>query len=342
MFDFVWKIIWIFGVLVNFWLLRNLSLRPLLWSTVNIFLGVVLLFNTLILAEKLCFEIGAFKNEGDDLMVLALENLFNDHPNSISCTLDVLAHFFHGFSTLMILIGILFIRSIMIKHAEDVRSNSHVHKLHQAEISLLGFLVAFFIFTICCGVLISIFISPLFPFKLVRVQMCRGINFTYSKEEQIKIGHRSMTRVACGILTLLFTVSCHVRILSYKRRHAKSYFSQYRQNIVTANQTLTSSYVKIILFFSKEIIQVCLLIGIRTFDFNVVIQTHTIIDMILLPSFCIYSSRTEFRELWAEETLFWRSSTKKNNIFTSSRNLQVKKARGPYVTEGELLAVSSN
>ena len=183
MFDLIWKIIWIFGVYVNFWLLRNLSLRPLLWSTVNTFLGVVLIFNTLILAEKLCFEIGAFKYEGDDITVLALENLFNDHPNSIACTLDVLAHFFHGFSTLMILIGVIFIRSIMIKHAEDVRPNSGVPKPHQADISLVGFLVAFYIFTICCGVLISIFISPLFPFNLVRVQICRGINFTYSAEE---------------------------------------------------------------------------------------------------------------------------------------------------------------
>ena len=186
MFDFVWKIIWIVGVYVNFWLLRNLSLRPLLWSTVNTFLGVVLLFNTLILAEKLCFEIGAFKTEGDDLMVLALENLFNDYPNSIACTLDVTAHFFHGFSTLMILIGIIFIRSMMIKHAEAVRPNSRVLKPHQAHVSLIGYLVAIFIFTICCGVLISIFISPLFPFNLVQVQMCRGINFTYSAEEENK------------------------------------------------------------------------------------------------------------------------------------------------------------
>ena len=171
-------------------------------------------------------------------MVQALEHLYTDHPKSLSCTVDVIFHFFHGFSTLIILIGIIFIRSMMIKHADVVLLNSHVPKPHQAQISIIGNLVALFVFTMCSGVIISMFISSFFLFNLPRVQICRGINFTYSPEEQMKIFHRSMTRVAWGILTLLFTFSCHVRILRYKRQHNMSYFSHYRQNIVTANQTL--------------------------------------------------------------------------------------------------------
>ena len=54
----------------------------------------------------------------------------------------------------------------------------------------------------------------------------------------------------------------------------------------------------------------------------------------------MYSTRTGFRELWAEETLFWRKVSKKNKSFPFSRNVSTKESRSPYVTDVELFSIS--
>ena len=123
------EIVWINDACDNLWLLLKLSLWPLLWSTVNTFLGVV-------------------------------------------------------------------------------------PKPHQAQISIIGYLVAFFIFTVCSGVLLTLWYPS--------AELLVGLWPYFSH-----------------FLTMLEF---------YATKDGITYLSRYRQNIVTPKQTLISIYVKIFLF----------------------------------------------------------------------------------------------
>ena len=252
-------VMYLIGVTINFSLLLNLLLRPILWSTVNTFLGVVIFLNIIFLSEKICLAIimrtSIIQEDIDEPIILALENLFSDHQKSISCSTHTILYWVHGFSITMILLGVLFIRSIMIKHAEAVCPNSIRPHINQAEMKVIGLLVAILVFAICFGPAISFIVSPLFPFDFAGVQICRGIRISLSSHGNLKMIHDyGVVRVTMLMLTLLATVSCQVRIVRYQRRHNKSYFSHYRQNIVTANQTIAAIYLKIVLFLLREIL----------------------------------------------------------------------------------------
>ena len=140
-----------------------------------------------------------------------------------------------------------------------------------------------------------------------------------------------MARVAFFSLVLLATISCHARIVSFRRRHNMSYFSNYRQNIATASQTLNSIYLNIFLSFSTELVFLFVTNGYDMVNLQMVIILHNFINMIILPVFCFFSTRTEFRDLWAKETIFWRYRKRTRRAVLFSRNLAAKEARSPYV-----------
>ena len=141
-----------------------------------------------------------------------------------------------------------------------------------------------------------------------------------------------MTRVVGLILTLLASFSCHIRIINYGRRHNNSYFSHYRQNIVTANQTLTSIYVNIFLLLIRNLIFFSLLHNERMLEFELITIINTIITTVILPTFWLYSTRIEFKELWAEETIFWKKPAQKRQKIALDGDFAIKLARCPYIT----------
>ena len=124
----------------------------------------------------------------------------------------------------------IFIRSMMVKHAENIRPDGYECKSHQLRI--IGILVAVYIFTICGGVSIVLAISRLSPFDFMLVRSCRQVDLFLHKEEIPKAIKAWMARLFSLFIYSLAIISSHGRIIFFKRRHNMSYFSQFRQTLL--------------------------------------------------------------------------------------------------------------
>ena len=152
-----------------------------------------------------------------------------------------MSHFIHGTAILSVLLGSIFIRSMMVKHADNIRPDIYECKRHQARVRIIGVLVAVFIFTLCIGVVLVLYLHSHTPFDFVVVRSCRGVPLTYPEDENKKIVRAWMSRLVSLSIFAIATLSCHVRIINFKRRHNMSYFSQFRQNIATLDQSLAAA-----------------------------------------------------------------------------------------------------
>ena len=164
-------IFWLFGMSVNLILISKLLFRPVLWSTTNSFLGCILTFNFFYLLVQLLTNIEEYEEIGlqEDPIIQSLDLLFADSYKSVICSARYISYFIHGSSTLYVMVGIIFIRSMMIKHADNIRQDNLACKSHQARLSVIGILVAVLVFTGCIGVIISFILLPSSPFDLVLV-----------------------------------------------------------------------------------------------------------------------------------------------------------------------------
>ena len=138
MFPLVEKTAWLFGIFINFYLISKLLIRPVLWSTTNTFLACLLLLNFFYLVVQIILIGEGYKetDPSDDVIIQSLDNLFYDHHKSIFCSAQYMSNFIHGSSTLTVLLGTIFIRSMMVKHADNMRPDSLDCKSHQARLSI--------------------------------------------------------------------------------------------------------------------------------------------------------------------------------------------------------------
>ena len=103
------------GIYVNFHLVLNILIRPILWSTTNTFIGCILTSNIFFLSfQALLDESYMNINQGDDIVIQYLEHSFSDHYTTIICSAKYLSQFIHGTLTITILVGIIFICSMMV------------------------------------------------------------------------------------------------------------------------------------------------------------------------------------------------------------------------------------
>ena len=146
------------GISANFLLIFNLVIRPVLWSTTNTFLGCLLCINFLYILVELCILIDTnelsdqFIDEG---LIQVLDHVFSDYYKSILCSARYLAGFIFLFSSLVIILGTIFIRMIMIKHAENIRTNRFIRKGHQAYLKIFGILVRVWLVTLITNAIIN-------------------------------------------------------------------------------------------------------------------------------------------------------------------------------------------
>jgi hypothetical protein len=173
---------------VNFILLLKLCMRPALWSTTNSFIGIILVLNFFYLLLQIFLVNDAEETaSANDAFVQGLDNLFIDNFKSIICSTKYISDFIYSSSTLFSFLGTIFIRSMMIKQAENIRQDGFRCKSHQARLSFIGILVGVFIFTVSIGGTIGIFIHELAPFDFLRVRYCRGVSVLYENDEMRKI-----------------------------------------------------------------------------------------------------------------------------------------------------------
>ena len=305
------SIFWLFRMSVNLILISKLLIRPVLWSTTNSFLGCILTLNFFYLLVQLSINIEEYEEIDlqEDPIIQSLDYLFADSYKSIICSARYISYFIHGSSTLYVMVGIIFIRSMMIKHADNIRQNNLACKSHQARLSFIGILVAVLVFTGCIGVIIGFILLPLSPFDLVLVRNCRGVSMLYSEEETHKIISSWITRLTIIILIFLAIFSCHVRIIVFKRRHNGSYFSHFKQNIETLHQNFAAAFLKICIALVNEVIFFNWITNSSTsIEIGPFSRLSIILDCIFIPCFWMYSTKQDFREFWCSETVFWRKN----------------------------------
>ena len=169
----------IFGVILNSYLLATLLLRPSLWSTNNTFIGCILASNILYLNLQIIFDKDddLTETQSNDTLNHFMEFRFHDTTRSVACSGQFLAQFIHERFVRYMLIGMAVLRSIMVKHANNIRTKNC--KAHQARLSYIGILILIFVITNILAMLIIIFLSCNPVSGYVLVLYCRGIQATY-------------------------------------------------------------------------------------------------------------------------------------------------------------------
>ena len=318
---------WYCGVFLNIYFILKLLIRPRLWSTTNTFLGFFLVFNLFFLVFQLLImdrEVLQYESK----MIQSLEYLFLEKLKAVLCSGKYIAHVIYVTAILNILIGSIFIRSMMVKHANNIQQDNYQCKSHQARLRFIGFLVTIFILTFITGVTIVLFISHLFPFDFVDVRHCRGVLLVYSEQERKNIWKAWLSRCVALIIIALAVFSSHIRIINFKRRHDMSYFSQFRQNIATVDQSLAAAYLLIVLSLIDETIYFCLIMDMHTvMDIMEFRKVTTMVCCIMVPGYWLYSTVATYPELWSDHTIFnrrvhqasWAAYTDKQEMLIEPR-----------------------
>ena len=132
-------------IFINGIMLVKIITHPNLWSTINIFLSLILLSN---------FFIGSFEFALPSMEFLMEKRDF--------CLATFMPLQFHRFFTLVLSIWLVFLRSMIIQRAREIKYK--VTKSGRiSEDNNLGLLVSLICTTIIVGYVLIIFFHPLFP-----------------------------------------------------------------------------------------------------------------------------------------------------------------------------------
>jgi hypothetical protein len=94
---FLDKLVSFLGVLINFNLVFNIVIRPVLWSTTNTFIGCLLASNFFYLFFQICLhetEENMIKDE--NIIVQYLEHSFAENYIAMLCSAKYISQFIHG------------------------------------------------------------------------------------------------------------------------------------------------------------------------------------------------------------------------------------------------------
>ena len=299
--------IWVFGVFINSFFLVKLLLRPSLWSTINTFIGAFFLSNLLYLSCQVYLASAIHTDDENEEIVEALEKLYDDPDQSFICAVKYMTYFLHGSSIIAITLGTIFIRSMMIKYADNIRPEQHNCKSHQAQLRIIGVVVALYILTFISGIVIVFIVSPLSPYDFVDVRMCRQVSLDYPPETLLKIKQAWMARIVSLAIYLAAVISCHARIFNFMRHHNSSYFSHFRQNLATIHQCFTAVYIQISLGLLDEALFFSIIMNPdKAIDSTGFKKFSNVLNSIFIPCYWLYSTKKELNDLWSEDTLICR------------------------------------
>ena len=299
-------LVWTIGFSINLLLLTQLLLRPRLWSTTNVYSGVLLGLNSSYMLCVLIINDDGIEFNDNDIISL-LELLYTDQYRPRICCVKYFLSFFHTAMSLYLIELFVFLRLMMIKRAPDIRQEKHECKKHQAHLGSIGFLVGIVGVTCIIGKMCFFMIDPHPSFEYILVLPCRGLVKHHSDEEKRKITSTWFIRVMIQILMLFHTIACHGRVRRFKRSHNSSYYRKVRQNINTYQETLAASYLLILGSLAEEVAFFSLIhnLSLMTKPSNVY-DSVDILSCIVLPIYWLFSTKQKFPEFWSTETLFWR------------------------------------
>ena len=298
------KILLFIGASANFLLIFNLLIRPVLWSTINTFLGSLLAINFLYILVEICLynEISQINDKTEeDEIVQSLDHLFSHHYKSVLCSAQYLSGYILRSFSLFVMLGTIFIRIMMVKYADNIRTNRLLLKNHHAHLRIIGILVALLIVIFMTNVIINILLFPLFPFDYVPVKSCLGVSISHHKEEE----RGSLIQIVSLVLMLVILIAGHVRIILFKSHHNRSYFSQNRQNVATLDQTFSAAYIALCLAICKAMNLIIIFANSDpAVDDEKFLKLMMFVNTIAVPCFWIISTWTNFKVFWSKETVF--------------------------------------
>ena len=126
------------GVVLNSYLLYKVAVRPVLWSTTNIFICCLLSLNTLYLLGNLVLTVDKNIGNQNEPLLLALDILYLDIYNSRLCAAQYIMSHVYRSTSINIFLSMVFLRMILIKHGDKIRTESMRSKQHQARLSVIG------------------------------------------------------------------------------------------------------------------------------------------------------------------------------------------------------------
>ena len=243
----------VLGVLLNLYLLYKVAIRPVLWSTTNIFICCLLSLNTLYLLGSLALTVDKNIGEHKDPLLHALDLFYLDSYNSRLCSAKFIMTHIYRSTSLNILLGMVFLRMIMIKYADKIGTESMNRKQHQARLSVIGALIFLLIFCYLLILIINIVLFPLVPVEFLVVKHCRGLPSSYTNKEWEKIRAGWSIEIVLLLLVLVILVCCNLRVLFIRGRWHRSRFTRHRQNIATLHQLLVAAYVNFFFAISETL-----------------------------------------------------------------------------------------
>ena len=290
------------GVVLNSYLLYKVAVRPVLWSTTNIFICCLLSLNTLYLLGNLVLTVDKNIGNHNEPLLLALDILYLDIYNSRLCAAQYIMSHVYRSTSINIFLSMVFLRMILIKHGDKIRTESMRSKQHQARLSVIGALFSLFIFSYLIILIFNLVLFPQFPYEFLVVRHCRGLPSSYTNTEWEKIRAGWSIDVVLLLLVLVIIVCCNLRVLFIRRKWHRSRFTQRRQNIATLNQVLVAAYLKLFSALT-ETFSFLLILNNSSYAVNTyqLLIITSIINCIVVPGFWLYSSGNHLKEITSQQ-----------------------------------------
>ena len=324
--------VWIFGLCVNLLLLMLILMRPRLWTTINTYTCFILILSCFYLSFLIIVN-AEVRFSDDDILSVGLERLYDDWYRSIYCALKYIFSTIYLSLSLILIVVIIFIRSMMIKFASNIRIEKKHCKAHQAHLATVGLIGGIKITILFLGIVIGLAVHPQSPFDFPYVLQCRGVPNSNSEDQMERFNSNFKARLTYLIIMVFATISCHLRVIRFRQSYGNSYFRRIRRNISTFKDMMVSAYAMEVGAIAREVI-IFILIKERK-DFRSTIAIDNCMDIlycVLIPSYWLLSTLCGFKEFWSNESLFWRAQ-KRGNKPKSTNNTRSLEPRRPVDTD---------
>ena len=292
----------VLGVVINLYFLYKVAIRPVLWTTTNIFICGLLSLNTLYLLGNLVLTVDNNIEEHSEPLLHAMDLLYLDIYNSRLCAAKYIMSLVYRTTSRNMLLGMVFLRMVLIKYADRIGTESINRKQHQARLSAIGALIFLLIFCNLINLIINIVLFPLVPVEFLVVKHCRGLPSSYTNKEWEKIRAGWSIEIVMLLLVFVLLVSCNLRVLFIKSGWHRSRFTRRRQNIATLHQLLVAAYFNFFLAIS-ETLSFLLIMNNSSYALyiNPLLIISRTINCVAVPCFWLYSSGNNLKEISSQK-----------------------------------------
>ena len=144
---------------------------------------------------------------------------------------------------MFLLIGNIFLRGLLVKHAKYISIESNSNTL---MVSDFGLPVWLSIISFSFLHILYFCLDPDFPYNFPNVRICQNLSSYADVSVQVNVLHNKMyiSMVIGWLLLMAFVISAHLKIYSLQRSFTK-HRQVLRQNVNTVQQVLAAAYIKL-------------------------------------------------------------------------------------------------